>query len=128
MLGHPLALAADELGADTGHGRHRAHGPADLGTAQVVGDVGAVEDDPVADVHLQLGGQRGDGRGGRVVGGVEPVLDRSQGDDAVHRPRLQVRQVQAGRHRLGHCRLPRADRPVDGYDPHSRSRSCSKPG
>ena len=124
VVGDPLPLEVHQGGADVGHGRHLAHHAPDVGAADLVGDVVAVDRHPaVAQLDLEVLGDGG--HLGRVVGGAPP--EDGGGHRPVHGARLQAVEAEAVGHGPGHGGLARPDGTVDGDDTHRR-RSSSKPG
>ena len=110
VLDRPLPLAAHQLGPHVGVGGHHAHRPAHVGAADLVGDVLAVDGDPLPHVD-----DDGPGHRRRVL--VAPLQERER-HGPVHGAGLEEVEAESVGDGLGHRRLPRPDRAVDRYDTH----------
>ena len=92
---HPLPLPANHLRPHRRVGGHDAHGPADLGPADLDGGVDAVDRHPVGpDLQLDVGDDPSDLFGLRWV---DAAAQGGEGDRAVHRAGVEVLEVQADR-------------------------------
>src|ERR1019366_8605947 len=110
--GDPPALTLDHDGPHVRVGGHRRDGSTDPGPADGVGDIGVVDQDPVADLDVQVAGHLGHRL---AIVAVDAPLDDGPGHRTVHGTGIEPLEAEAGGQGPGQGRLARTGRTVDGH-------------